>query len=198
MILIYIIYIATQLKYLDMKKIFALFFIFIVFASCDKPTTYQTIKIKKQYSVDLPSFLSEAENLNDEASLQYQNLLKEFYVLVIDEPKQAFANAIERQDINADLDGYSDVILKNLRASIQNGVFSEIENIKIGGLNARTFSVTGTVEGIEIYYEFAQIEGKKQFYQILIWTEPKRLDKHQTEMKKIINSFKELNDRSKK
>jgi len=50
------------------KLLFALAgLLFLV--SCQEPDTTETIITKKLYSIDLPSFLSKTEDLNDDASL---------------------------------------------------------------------------------------------------------------------------------
>jgi len=58
-------------------------------------------------------------------------------------------------------------------------------------------NVSGTVDGIDVYYQFGFIKGLEKYYQIVNWTELKRKDDHSGAMEKIISSFKELN-RSKK
>ena len=64
-----------------MKKLLLLATLFFII-SCQENEKTQTIKIKNQYSLDLPESLSLATNLNNEASLQYQYLPEEFYVIV--------------------------------------------------------------------------------------------------------------------
>ena len=179
------------------KTLIVLLFTFVA-VSCQTENTYQTIKIKKQYSMELPAFLEKTTELNTEASLQYQNVFKELYVIVIDEPKQGFINTMAKQKsgITADFNGFSDIALENLKASLTNFDFSGIENIIVNGLEARSFSISGTVEGIDVYYKAAHIATATDFYQVLTWTLVDKKEKYDAEMNKIIASFKSLKSRS--
>jgi len=176
---------------------FSLLLVVVLFVGCQKETFYQTVKIKKQYSVALPTFLKKTEVLNDEASLQYQDTNKEFYVIVFDEPKIEAQQALKSLALPTDFTSYSDVVVKDIKASLQNADFSQIENSTINGLEARTFSVTGNFDAIPIYYQMAHLQSKNTFYQIMMWTTPSKKEKYRDEMNKIIASFKELGRRAK-
>ncbi len=162
----------------------------------------QSIKIKGQYEIELPKTLSKADNLHEDASLQYQNILNEFYTIVIDEPISDFNDLVTQDEYLAEsykpnLTGYSNLLKDNLSVSIKNGKFSNFEDTKINGMDAKLMNVSGTVDNIDIYYQFGFVKGKDRYYQIVNWTELKSKKEHSKAMEKIISSFKELN-RSKK
>src|SRR5688572_33470128 len=48
-------------------------------------TTVRTVNIHDRYSLDLPTYMTKAGDLNFEATLEYKNELKEVYIIVIDE-----------------------------------------------------------------------------------------------------------------
>lgn len=185
-----------------MKKILVLF-LFTLLLSCDS-NKVETVTVKNKYSLELPSFLSEAKGLHDQASLQYQNAFKEFYVVVIDEPKQAFFDvAATTTDFTPDLNGYHQILRNSLEESIKDATFEPTKDVQINGMKAKTFTLTGTIEEIPIFYDIAYIEGKDTFYQIVIWTVKSSKEKFHEPMDKIISSFKEIGserkgDRSKK
>src|SRR5688572_26412269 len=58
-------------------------------------TELETVTVEGNYSMGVPKFMTQAKSLNDEASLQYQNIFKETYVIVIDENKQEFIDAYQ-------------------------------------------------------------------------------------------------------
>lgn len=174
-----------------MKKIIILGFLSILFASCNSKTEYQTVKVKNKYSLKLPDFLSETQTLNSEASLQYQNALREFYVIVLDEPKAQFPN---QEAIN--LEEYKNIVLENMKLNLSEPTISSIEDTIINGLKAKIFSISDNTQNIEIYYQFAYIESKSNFYQIMTWTLENRKDKFSDDMDKIIASFKEMENKN--
>lgn len=169
-----------------MKKIFVLGFLSILFISCNTNTEYQTVKIKNSYSLDLPQYMGEATDLNAKASLQYQNTFRELYTIVLDEPKSDFPNPAE-----ANLDGFTAIAKNNLETNLQNPTFSKTRDTVINGLKAKLFSLSDASDGVAIYYQFAYLESKNHFYQILIWTLENRKNQYTTDMDKIIASFKE-------
>ena len=47
------------------------------------------VSINDQYSMSVPEYMSKASSLNEGASLQYQNLFKEAYVIVMMKKKKS-------------------------------------------------------------------------------------------------------------
>ena len=180
-----------------MKKFLSLLSLLFVLFACKQDTSSQTITIKKLYSLEIPSFLSAANHLHEDASLQYQNIFKEFYTIVIDEPSKDFDEMIVNEPSLSDyytpnLEGYSSLIIDNMKVTIEDGTFSEFTQTKINGNEARTISLSGTVEEIKVFYHLTFIKGRKQYYQIVNWTELKRKEDHLKSMENISTSFKEL------
>lgn len=183
-------------------KISYLFLISFLAISCANEET-QSIKIKGQYEIELPKTLSKVDNLHEDASLQYQNIFNEFYTIVIDEPISDFNDLVTQDEYLAEsykpnLTGYSNLLKDNLSVSVKNAKFSNFEDIKINGMEAKLMNVSGTVDGIDVYYQFGFVKGLEKYYQIVNWTELKRKENHAGAMKKIISSFKELNRTKKK
>lgn len=183
-------------------KISCLFLIFLLTISCADEQV-QSIKVKGQYEIELPKTLSKADNLHVDASLQYQNLFSEFYTIVIDEPISDFNDLVTQDEYLAEsykpnLTGYSNLLKDNLSVTIKNGKFSNFKDTKINGMVAKLMNVSGTVDGIDVYYQFGFVKGKDRYYQIVNWTELKRKEDHLEAMKKIISSFRELNKTKKK
>lgn len=170
-----------------MKHTILLAFLSIAFISCNSKTDYQTVKVKHNYSLEVPDFMSDAKTLNPDASLQYQNELREFYVLVLDEPKTDFPN-----QVTINLKEYENIVLANLKINLSKPTISPIKDTLIDGLKAKLFSVSDTTDAIEIYYQFGFVESPTHFYQIMTWTLENRKDQFSDEMDKIIASFKEI------
>jgi hypothetical protein len=81
-------------KIIRMKKVITLLAVLLFFSNCQVDTETQNIKVKNQYSIDLPKSLASVDFLHEDASLQYQNILSEFYTIVIDEPSSDFDNLV--------------------------------------------------------------------------------------------------------
>ncbi|RAR50433.1 hypothetical protein [Flavobacterium lacus] len=184
------------------SSITSLILMFLLYISCANEEV-QSVKIKGQYEIELPKTLSKADNLHEDASLQYQNLFSEFYTIVIDEPISDYNNLVIQDEYLAEnykpnLTGYSNLLKDNLSVSVKNAKFSNFEDTKINGMEAKLMNVSGTVDDIAIYYQFGFVKGKDRYYQIVNWTELQRKDDHSKSMQNIIASFKELNRTKKK
>lgn len=168
----------------------------LTLSSCGVSDSVEPVTFQNLYSLEVPSFMEATTALNDDASLQYQNLIKELYVIVIHETKDEINNAITDNNLDfiysKDFDGYSQMVVDNFNESINIINRSEISDIIINGLKAKTFTLSGTVEGVEAYFKFCLVEGNDNYYQIMTWTLEDRKDKYSEKMNSIINSFKEV------
>jgi hypothetical protein len=161
--------------------------------------SFEEVKINGLYSMKLPDYLTPGEDLNSEASLQYQNIYKEVYVIVIDESKQDFIDVFKElgtyDSTKSACDNYAEAQMKSIEDNMTTVTSkSTIRKAKLGGCDARLADVAGTQEGIEdpMGFTVAFIEGKETLYMVMTWTFEKSKDTYQEDMDKMINSFKEL------
>jgi hypothetical protein len=157
-----------------------------------------SVKINDEYSVKIPDYMKKAESLNDEASLQYQNVFKETYVIVIDEPKQEFVDTFEQlgeyDSTKSPIENYQIVQMKNLVEGIDISKQTDPKNFKIHGLNAIHIQIDGSVEDVndEIAYFLTFIEGKEKCYMMMAWTLKSRKEKYSNTFDTIAKSFRQL------
>lgn len=182
-----------------LHKTFLLLLLAALLTSCGE--NLHTVTIENRYTLDLPVDYKKVDDLNEEASLQYQNTVKQLYVIVIDEPKTALASALAENSLDDsytnDLEGYSKLITNGMDTSISIKKMPDFKDSTINGLKARLLSFEGLSSGNRVYWKLAFIEGNNRYYQIMVWTEADSRKKYEDEMAAIINSFKET-DKSKK
>jgi len=180
-----------------MKKLSFIFLTILFIISCKSGDSKKLVTINNKYSISLPPFLVKASiTLNEVASLQYLNAWKEFYVIVIDESKFEFNQALIENNFNSvysnDINGYSRLILNLFEQNIAISRKSEITDTLINNMPAKLLTISGRVEGMDAFYSLAFIQGKERYYQVIAWTLSSKEYKYKDEMKKIIYSFKEL------
>ena len=175
-----------------------LFFILTIFLlqSCNSGEEEQLISVGNKYSLSIPSFLTKVNNLNDDASLQYQHAWKEFYVIAIDESKEEMQNALIENDLTEtyknNIEGYSKLIMDVFKDGLGNPYQSELIDTTINKMPAKLTTLSGTVEGIDVYYSIGIYEGKDSYYQVLTWTLKSKQYSYKTKMNKILYSLAEL------
>lgn len=179
-----------------MKKRIILLLTILSLNSCQSGDEQQTVTIEKKYSVAIPSFLTKVSGLNDDASLQYQHALKEFYVIAMDESKAKMHKVLDDNNLNEtytkDIKGYSELLMNGFEQAVSVSHKSEIMDTTINNMPARLLTVSGRAEGIDAYFSFAFIEGKERYYQIMAWTLSNKEYEYKDKMNRIMYSFKEL------
>lgn len=159
---------------------------------------YNSIKIADQYSMDIEDGLLSTTSLNDDASLQYNNLFAEKYIIVIDEPKQEFIDVYTEAggyDKNKTaVENYSNVQLGSLEENVTVSSKSSLKDMTINGMKAKIVEVDAEVTGIAepISYFLAYVEGKETLYTVMAWTlKSKRADFEKQAMH-MLKSLKEI------
>ncbi len=186
-----------------MKNLLILTVLVVFLASCganneSKPKDDETgkVTVKNLYSLVIPPSLREATNLNEEASMQYQNPVKELYIITIDEPVSGFDKAIDDAELaetySKDLVGYSNFVIDNLMSAGVPKKNAVTIDQKINGLDAKICEIESNVGGYDIFYKIALIKGKENYYQVMTWTLLTRKEEHKAEMEAMLWSFKEI------
>lgn len=133
--------------------------------------------------------MKPCNDIQKDASLQYQNLEKDIYAIVIDEKKVTMQN----YDLNFNLDTYyNNISSQGFSESIKDGKISIPGRQEINGNKALISDITGQLEEKEVFYKLAVIESPYEFYQILTWTRASHREEMEKDMIKMIESFKEL------
>lgn len=159
---------------------------------------FRPVKINDQYRLELPKHMKEGKTLNESASLQFQNIFKEMYVIVIDEEKQGFIDAFadlgEYDSTKSPVENYRAIQLQKLSEAINITTQTTPVAKKINLLDAEQVQIDGSVAGVssEISYFLTFIEGDSHLYMIMAWTMRDRRDRYSKTFDYIADSFKEL------
>ena len=172
------------------KNILILLAVFII--SCESSDEWKTIKVNN-YAVELPSYLSESKQLNDDASLQYQNIFKELYIIVIDENKKEMESSLSDNGLDEiysnDFEGYTELLSTNLASNVAMKNKTEKDTL-INSLQAKILKFEGKVEDINVFYEVVYINGIDDYYQVMTWTLLEKKSEFEPIMDKMIQSFR--------
>lgn len=148
------------------------------------------------YKLMVPKHMVKTTELNDEASLQYQNIYKELYIIVIDEPRdtiiESFKMLGEYDDKKSPVENYRTFLMDQLESNMDIKAEPEIRKEKINGMDAEIVSFNAKVEGVayEVFYQAAFYEGKNNFYYLSTWTLANKKGDNREEMEAMIKSFK--------
>ncbi|WP_250436250.1 hypothetical protein [Hanstruepera flava] len=155
---------------------------------------YKTIYVDSLYSLDVPNYMKELKSLHPEASLEYANIYKEAYTVVIHENKQEFISIFtELEEYNSDLspiNNYSIIQKKMFNETIEQFKFQDYGLKDINGYPAKQMKITGIIDGIDFVYVVAFVEGEEYIYMLMNWTDSSRFDKLENTFEYINGTFK--------
>lgn len=157
----------------------------------DSFASVEEVNINNLYNVEIPSSLSKTYDLNDEASLQYENVDEDVYLIVLDENKKEVKNAVNEL--------LEDEELIDIYAYLQFTTFATDYDFKnylkksiINGLKARQLDVVNHLDEHDVFYKMSCYEGKTNLYFLVTWTTLENKDRLNPVLQNIINSFKEI------
>ncbi len=194
-----------------MKRISAIstvFSLFLLLTSCGNmggkdggdidPSEFQAESALQQYQISVPKYMKKATGLNQDASLQFQNVFKETYIAIIDEDKSDFV------DVFKELGRYDEAqsIAGNYR-NVQMDYFTEgmeivsettPKKVTINGLNAEQVEFTARVPEVDydIFYVLTFVEGRESVYMIMEWTLSEYKDKYKETFYYMADTFTEI------
>ena len=171
------------------KYFFALTALLTVFIiSANAQTKFIERKIGHVYYMEIPDYMTVTKDLNDVASLQYQNTLKEAYVIVIEDCKDTLETL--GMKFTGPQDFY-DHFIGDFSKGIGEKEQTETKNIKINGNDAVQAELSGKFKDLPIWYLITVVESPHYFYKIITWTIGENKDKLKTDYIKMVNSFHE-------
>jgi hypothetical protein len=157
--------------------------------------------IRNEYSMDIPSYMTKSTELNDDASLQFRGILREAYVIVIDESKQEFVDFLAAEEMYDStlsiVSNYAKTQLDNTTSSMNVISRKTPVRMKINGLNAVKAEIDGVVDGIPepISYFVTFVESSEKLYMIMAWTLKEEKEVHRETFEKMAKTFKCLHEK---
>lgn len=158
----------------------ALCCIFIL-PGCKYNTEWHTVKAGNDFTLSLPPWLDEADNLKQGAALQYSSRYRNFYVIGEAASGTKPATDVVREHIT------------RLKKSMTNPLVTDSTTISVDGLSGSRVEVFGKMTDENIYFSEMLLEGKGKHYHISVWTrgEDRKL-RYKEDINKILTSFKVL------
>jgi hypothetical protein len=148
-----------------LKNIFLLL-VFILLPAAISAQSFSSQKGGHCYTLDIPDYMTKTYSLNDVATLQYQNIQREAYSIVIEDEKAMLESlGIKFVDAADFLEQF-------------------IAEYKVGSENRKTSLHT-------TYMLITVVESKTHFYKIMSWTLAGNKDKLKSDFQKIAKSLKD-------
>ena len=149
--------------------------------SLAQPTVLKSPDGKFQLTV--PAGWRENVLLSEEAEIKAGNPLQEMYVIVLTEEKADFTD-------ETTLDQYTDIVRDAMTSKLEAPESSPPLSVTINGNAGRQYEIQGAVNNVKLAYIVTTVETTAHFHQIVTWTLRSRIDKNQTTLQKVTETFR--------
>jgi hypothetical protein len=151
--------------------------------ACKYSTEYKLVKGGDKFTMMVPPWVKEVNDLKPGAEFQYVNRFRNFYAIGETLSKDSTKSVSSVMSANLGI----------LSKSMVKPVINDSTTITIGGLPGARVEISGKMTGEDIYFSEVVLEGKSRFYHLSIWTRnADRKLKFKDDIDHILNSFKEL------
>ena len=169
-------------------KLFAALSLFILLTISGYSVTYSPQRGGNCYTLDIPDYMVRTYKLNEVASLQYQNISKEAYTIVISDSKEQLAEiGVKFIDSKEFLKGFTDSYM----ADAKNRKLSQVTEFEINGNKNAQTELTWSTDDTDYYMLITVVESKENFYKILCWTITENKDMLKNDFINISKSLKD-------
>jgi len=119
------------------------------------------------FTIDIPDYMTKTYELNDNSSIQYINVSKEAYMIVIEDSKEQLESKgmkfVSPKDF---LENFLNDFKKDSKKRKQSGYV----NFESNGNKHSQVELSWEQEGTEFYMLLTTAETNKHFYNIMCWT----------------------------
>lgn len=170
-------------------NLFVLFFILCT-TICIGQTKFTEQKAGHIFFINLPDYMNKTIGLNDDATIQYKNSVKDVYNIVIEDSKEDLEILdMHYSSINEFQEEFSKDFLKDEeKRNISKPLYQSKDNINFIEFDASYYDKEAQ---IEIYYLVGVVESKSHFYKVLSWTNMENKDKFKADFQKTLYSLKD-------
>lgn len=149
--------------------------------SCKYAYKDEVITVNNEYSMMVPDYLSQCENIKDGASFQYCNHFRNTYVVVFSDKK------------DKDFQTFYNLQINIIKKALIKPMVNDSEVVTVSGAKGIHTEIAGKMNDELIYYSLLTLETKDKYYQDCVWTrgEDRKL-KYGKDIERILYSFKLL------
>lgn len=119
------------------------------------------------FMMDIPDYLTKTFNLNDAASLQYQNVSKEAYVIVIEDDKEQL-ESLGMKFVSAK--DFLNHFMKDFHKDATNRKESAVSEFESNKNQHAQTELTWLDDSVNFYMLVTCVQTSNHFYKILCWT----------------------------
>jgi len=168
----------------NLTLVFTAVFALVSIQSCRYSEEYQSVDVKNEFSLSVPSWMKPEEKLAPGALLEYANRYRNVYLVGFSQPADTATLSFE---------AYTRSGLDSLRVYLSKPLVADSQVVEINGLKGVRVELFGEMTQEKIYFSEVYLQSATKFYHFSVWTrgEDRKL-KYKDDISKIISSIKPL------
>jgi len=119
------------------------------------------------YSLEIPEYMTKTYQLNDVATLQYQNISKEAYVIVIEDAKDHLESVGMKFVDSRD---FLEYFITDYKIGTDKRKVNDISEFKSNNNGHAQVELIWNEDDMDFYMLITAVETKTHFYKIMCWT----------------------------
>ncbi len=157
-----------------------LFAFLVLFSNCKKPTQFKEVQISNLFTMQVPTYMSAGEgNYPFPVAMNYNSDSAATFLMVIDTLRKGMnENTLEQY--------YDSVVTQPF---IDSAKISKRVLVKVNNDSAYTAEMTGSVNGVQVFYEMEAIATPDRYFMILTWGKKEKMESLKPDMVKMLSSF---------
>ncbi len=176
------------MKLLTSHILLAFLFTAVLFVGNAHAQTLSPVKGGHCFTLSVPTFLTKTYDLNDVASLQYQNTQRDAYLIVIyDEKGHLESVGVKFTDSKDFLDSF----LADYMIDATNRKTTPAKVFQANGNGHAQSELTWSEDGANFFMLVTAVETKEHFYKILCWTSATNKDRLLNDFVALSKTLKE-------
>lgn len=164
----------------------------------DLERDFQTATAEGVYTLKVPNYMSATTDLSEDASLQYENLIQDCYLIVIDENTNEFIDIFQELEMldstKSALENYTIYQKESISNTMDVTSTSELRELNINGNRGLMIQIDGGVPEVDtdVTYLLTVIEGKTNMFTLLYWTTKENSENALLHFEQSIRTFQDL------
>ncbi len=153
---------------------------------------YKEVTVENTYQVRIPNSMQKTNELHDFARLQYSDEQEGYFLIGIDESK----DALNKLHLYYQLEDYAHFVTRTVADGLDTSRVAAQGQQEINGLQCISTDMYGAMtsleSSLEVYYRLMVLESDRNFYQLIAWTSRDQAPRFRTIADEIECSFLEL------
>jgi hypothetical protein len=136
-----------------------------------------------KFQLTIPAGWREDSTLSERADIKADQPFNEMYVMVITEAKADFTEEVT-------LDSYTDMTRASMTSVLTSPELTPPLPLTINGNAGRQYEIQGGMKNVNLAYLITTVETSEHFHKIVTWTLRSRIDRNQTTLQQVAESFR--------